>query len=95
MNDDGSIVDIVVFDINCYGDDFNGFFEFMIKYVGDLNVGLFDLEIEVEFDCDYNLKYEEMIKVMIVVMGYKKDGEMIIFVDKVRIKDNGLVEFFN
>ena len=39
---------------------------------------------EVEFDCDYNLKYEYVIDAITAVSGYVKDGEPIQTIGKIK-----------
>jgi biopolymer transport protein ExbD len=39
---------------------------------------------EVEFDCDYNLKYEYVLAAITAVSGYVKDGEPVQIVGKVK-----------
>lgn len=87
--EDGSLADIVVGDTQRFGNDFNRLSEYIIQYVNDPNAGSFDDQTEVEFDCDYDLKYEEVIRAVTAVTGYKKDGETVTLIEKIRFKDNG------
>ena len=87
---DGSIDDIVVNDTHRFGNDYTALSQYIIDYLNDPNAGSFEDESEVEFDCDYDLKYEEVVRAMTAVTGYKKpDGEMVRLVEKIRFKDNG------
>ena len=86
---DGSIDDIVVGDTHRFGNDYNALSNYMIQYLSDPDAASFDDQTEVEFDCDYDLKYEEVIKAVTAVTGYKKDGETITLIEKIRFKDNG------
>jgi len=40
--------------------------------------------VEVEFDCDYNLRYEYVIQAMTAVSGYVQDGQVVKLVEKIK-----------
>lgn len=87
---DGSVDDIVVNDTHRFGSDFNALSQYIRDYVSNSNAGDFEDSSEVEFDCDYDLRYEEVIQAVTAVTGYKKpDGEIVTLIEKVRFKDNG------
>lgn len=87
---DGSIDDIVVNDTYRFGNDYNALSQYIIDYLNDPNAGSFEDDSEVEFDCDFDLKYEEVVRAMTAVTGYKKpDGELVRLIEKIRFKDNG------
>ncbi|MHB8900441.1 MAG: ExbD/TolR family protein [Thermoguttaceae bacterium] len=39
---------------------------------------------EIEFDCDYNLRYEYVVQAMTAVSGYIRDGQVIKLVEKIK-----------
>lgn len=39
---------------------------------------------EIEFDCDYNLRYEYVVQAMTAVSGYVQDGQVIKLVEKIK-----------
>jgi biopolymer transport protein ExbD len=39
---------------------------------------------EIEFDCDYNLRYEYVIQAMTAVSGHVRDGQIIKLVEKIK-----------
>jgi biopolymer transport protein ExbD len=39
---------------------------------------------EIEFDCDYNLRYEYVVQAMTAVSGYVHDGQVIKLVEKIK-----------
>ena len=52
-------------------------------------MGDFASELEVEFDTDYDLRYEEQIKAITAVSGrYDADDNLIKLADKIKFKDS-------
>ena len=41
-------------------------------------------DTEIEFDCDYNLRYEYVIQAMTAVSGYIRDGQVVKLVEKIK-----------
>ncbi len=39
---------------------------------------------EIEFDCDYNLRYEYVVQAMTAVSGYVRDGQVVKLVEKIK-----------
>ena len=39
---------------------------------------------EIEFDCDYNLRYEYVVQAMTAVSGYVHDGQVVKLVEKIK-----------
>jgi len=50
----------------------------------DSGPGSFAAETEVEFDCDYNLKYENVILAITAVSGYTEGGRIIKLIEKIK-----------
>ena len=58
------------------------------EYKADTSVGDFASELEVEFDTDYDLRYEEQIRAITAVSGrYDAEDNLIKLADKIKFKD--------
>lgn len=58
------------------------------EYKEETSVGDFASELEVEFDTDYDLRYEEQIKAITAVSGrYDAEGNLVKLADKIKFKD--------
>ena len=58
--------------------------EKVLSFIGDAQ-GPSGLEgAEIEFDCDYNLRYEYVIQAMTAVSGYVQDGQVVKLVEKIK-----------
>ena len=58
------------------------------EYKEETSVGDFASELEVEFDTDYDLRYEEQIRAITAVSGrYDAEDNLIKLADKIKFKD--------
>ncbi len=64
--------------------DWNELRDRIIAVVGDQGGASEESDAEVELDCDYNLKYENVIEAITSVSGYIEDGEIIHLVEKIK-----------
>jgi biopolymer transport protein ExbD len=69
-----------------FGTDFNSLHSYIISFVGnDSGPGSIQESAEVELDCDYNLKYDEVIKAITAISGYvADDGQIVKLIEKIK-----------
>ncbi len=90
-DDDGSILDIVV-NGESKGADFQNLANFITSMAGPPGPARTELveKTEIEFDCDYDLKYSEVVAAITAVSGRRlPDGEIEKLFEKIKFKDNG------
>ena len=81
---DGSCQDIIMNDRSFGGgiDGFKRLHQEVASLVGD---GSLTSEAEVELDCDYNLKYENVIRVITAVSGERQpNGDILKMIEKIK-----------
>ena len=91
----GNIADIIIDDsesLRALTSTSNEMFELLsqrvAEYKEETSVGDFASELEVEFDTDYDLRYEEQIKAITAVSGrFDADGNLVKLADKIKFKD--------
>lgn len=90
----GNISDIVINEVESFGTDYASLTDYIKEYIGVSTGSEFGEDTEVEFDCDYNIRYEEVIKAITAVSGYRdpNTGEVITLVKKINFKDQPPVE---
>jgi len=81
----GNLAQIKLNDQN-FNVDFNRLHDYIISLIGDdRGPGSVQETAEVELDCDYNLKYEYVIKAITAVSGYiGADGNIVKLVEKIK-----------
>jgi len=68
------------------GREFKDLRDYVINYLGDdRGPGSVQETAEVEFDCAFNLKYEETVKAITAVSGYKDgEGNIVKLIEKIK-----------
>jgi biopolymer transport protein ExbD len=80
--DDGSCQDIVLNDRSFGPDGWDQLHAYIAGVVGD---GSLQASAEAELDCDYNLKYENVIKAITAVSGRRApNGDIIKLIEKIK-----------
>lgn len=83
-NDDGQLTSILLNDNNL-GTDFEQLRASILAIVGTAAGPAPDGEgPEVEIDTDYNLRYENVVKAITAVSGYKVDGQPVKLIEKIK-----------
>lgn len=88
-DENGAILDIIV-DGDSKGNNFKTLANFVAGKAGPPGPERDKVvtETEIEFDCDYDLKYEEVIAAITAVSGKRrKDGEIEKLFEKIKFKD--------
>lgn len=89
-DEDGSILDIIV-NGESKGSDFQNLANYITSLAGPPGPTRNDKveETEIEFDCDYDLKYSEVVAAITAVSGRRlPDGEIEKLFEKIKFKDN-------
>jgi biopolymer transport protein ExbD len=71
---------------NTFGVNFESLHNYIISIIGDARgPGSVQDTAEVELDCDYNLRYENVVKAITAVSGYvDDDGNIVKLVEKIK-----------
>jgi biopolymer transport protein ExbD len=71
---------------NNFGTDFRSLHNYIISIIGDeRGPGSVQETAEVELDCDYNLKYDNVIRAVTAVSGFVDDnGDIVKLVEKIK-----------
>ena len=70
---------------NNFGTSFDSLREYIISVVGnERGPGSVQETAEVDFDCDYKLKYENVVKAITAVSGYRQGGDVVKLVEKIK-----------
>jgi hypothetical protein len=92
-NDDGDCTNLVLGERSFNGPEserWDQLHNYVASIVGE---GSAAASAEVELDCDYNLKYENVIKAITAVSGQVgADGQVIKLVEKIKVSPRGLTE---
>ncbi|MFO0924272.1 MAG: biopolymer transporter ExbD [Pirellulales bacterium] len=80
----GSIADIIINDGTSFGNDFSKLRNYVLQLVGGGIDPSSPDSPEIEIDLDYQLKYEHVIEAITAVTGYKKGGDIVRIVDKIK-----------
>lgn len=68
---------------NQFGTSFQSLHEYIASVVGK-ETGPSREAFEVELDCDYNLRYENVVKAITAVSGYKEGDQIVKLVEKIK-----------
>lgn len=68
---------------NQFGTSFQSLHEYIASVVGK-EAGPSREAFEVEIDCDYNLKYENVVKAITAVSGYREGDQIVKLVEKIK-----------
>ena len=87
--ENGSIAEIVMGD-DSLGTDFGALSRKIIERVGSgPETEKIRAETEVELDCDQTLRYEETVKAITAITGYKNEqGDLVKLLEKIKFRDN-------
>ncbi|HTN74580.1 MAG TPA: biopolymer transporter ExbD [Pirellulaceae bacterium] len=70
---------------NSFGTSFEQLRDYIIGVVGDeRGPGSIQETAEVELDCDFGLKYENVVKAITAVSGYKQGDDVVRLVEKIK-----------
>ncbi len=70
---------------NNFGTSFDSLREYIISIVGDdRGPGSIQETAEVELDCDYDLKYKNVVEAITAVSGYKQGDAIVKLVEKIK-----------
>jgi biopolymer transport protein ExbD len=76
----------ITLDQNDFGTNFQALHNHLAAHVGQ-DTGPARDQYEVEFDCDYNLKYENVVNAITAVSGSRdKNGHIIKLIEKIKFK---------
>jgi biopolymer transport protein ExbD len=80
----GNLTGIALND-NSFGTSFESLRDYIIGIIGDdRGPGSLQETAEVELDCDYNLKYDNVVKAITSVSGYKQGDQIVKLVEKIK-----------
>jgi biopolymer transport protein ExbD len=80
----GNLVGLSLNDNN-FGTSYDSLRDYIIGVIGDdRGPGSIQDTAEIELDCDYDLKYENVIRAVTAVSGYKQGGDIVKLVEKIK-----------